>query len=225
MSRVTVSSLAGNAVQRNMVEWLDVMPSLLTRSIDQYAALLKKSAEVVSGLVPNDLSQSDCCAVPETPCPPRCSYQIHWEAGRGETVQAHVKVTNSGSAAREFTFKAEPLQTGGQGDVPLPVVVEPAQATLQPGQAVTLNLRVAVDQKSSLAACYTGELVIHGGWEQCLKLLLDVSAGCDCVVEIQHGDPGVKVRAHQWYEHYQCTEPCKQQRTDVARGTVDIADR
>jgi hypothetical protein len=63
-------------------------------------------------------------------------------------------------------------------------------------------------------AQYVAEVRIVGAYEQCVRLVLDVAAKgavVDCGpsrCEVAAGDLPVRIRAHRWYDHFQCTEPC-----------------
>jgi hypothetical protein len=62
---------------------------------------------------------------------------------------------------------------------------------------------------------YVAEVFITGSYEQCVELRLGVvpSQKCPpgkprCFCDVVQGDPPVRIRAHRWYDHFQCTEPC-----------------
>ncbi len=224
MSRATVTSLSGNAAQRSAEQLLGQAPNLLFHSIDQYFGLLQRGTRLLADVVSPALSMvpSGCCDVPEQDCPPRCVCQIQWEAGCGETVQAQVKVTNTGSATRNFAFAADPLTTGIADEGSAEVAVTPASATLSPGQSALVRVAVNVGKNLASGKTYSGELLIRGAFEQCVSLHLDVACAAACRCEVEQGDIPVRIRAHQWYEHFQCVEPCRHD-ASLHERTADVA--
>lgn len=212
MSKATVRHLSGTAAERGVEDLLVALPQLVSRSVEQYAALLGRSSKLLTGLVPAQLfSTSDCCDIPQQDCPPRCVCEIAWEACPGETVKASVRVRNTSAQARNFTFSAAPLQGGG--DAPGALAISPAARTLQSGESVDVAIVLAVNDKFRPGERYATEILIRGAYEQCVIVRLDVVSSATVCCEIDQGDTPVRIRAHRWYEHFQCTEPCGPERS------------
>jgi hypothetical protein len=153
-----------------------------------------------------------CCEIPETECPPRCVCDICWKACPGGVVQADIRVTNTGSATREFTFDFTPFS--GPGNPAAKVHVSPSSASLAPHASANVAVAFTVPNDFQHGRRYTAELRVYGVYEQCVRMTLDVEppTGKDCCAaehcEVRADDLPTRIRAHHWYDHFQCTEPC-----------------
>ncbi len=185
----------------------------VTLSLDSASELVKQgSAFWLSALSALDLKRpAGCCDIPETECPPRCVCKIEWEAARGEKLTAVIQVTNSGTQARKFTFSAKPFSSAG-GDLAAPTVT-PGSVLLKPGQSVNVTAELTVTQAFQPGTLYSSEVLILGTYEQCACITLTVKPESVCHCSIEQGDPPLRLRAHQWYDHFQCAEPCGSVRT------------
>lgn len=216
MSRAHVRHLSDSGAQRGLDELLSALPKLASRSIEQYAELLQRGSALVSGMLPKQLlSMAGCCDIPEQDCPPRCVCAITWEAAPGESVHATIRVTNTSAQARAFHFKATALQGG---PTPPALDISPASANLASGQSVTLTLATSVGANAKPGESYSGEVLINGAYEQCVIVRLDVCSNQSAHCEVEQGDAPVRVRAHQWYHHFQCEEPCAPARSPRQPG-------
>lgn len=194
---------------------LDLAPKLLTLSADSARGFLQAATGLATATLPKvEISgfPQPCCEIPETPCPPRCVCDIHWTVCPGTAVHADIQVTNTGSQARSFTFGAGAFS--GPGHPQTKIQLSTASAHLPRHGSVTLSVDVTVGADFQAGAQYVAEIRVVGAYEQCVRLVLDVaSAGAmvDCGArrcEVAAGDLPVRVRAHRWYDHFQCTEPC-----------------
>lgn len=147
------------------------------------------------------------CEVPETECPPRCVCELRWEASPRDEIRGTIRVTNTGKDARAFTFPATSLVSDGHGSGVTPTV-SPASATLEPGESVLLTVHFTVTEAFEVGRIYTGEVEIRGRYEQCVHLHLDVQPESRAHCDVEQGEIPVRVRAHHWYGHFQCEEPC-----------------
>src|SRR5262249_46017024 len=89
--------------------------------------------------------------------------------------------------------------------------LSPASLSLAPGQAGVVRATFTVPRTPE--GDYDAEIVVRGLYEQCVCVTLKVqckkTCGDECCAcEVVQGDPPVRIRAHQWYHHFQCTEPC-----------------
>ncbi len=58
------------------------------------------------------------------------------------------------------------------------------------------------------AGTYRTEITVTGAYEQCVNVTLDVRAQQRCACHVVQGDIPTRIRAHRWYDHFQCVEPC-----------------
>lgn len=207
MSQAYARKLSAGRAEQSVDELLGRLPGLLSSAASQYLNLLKRSSKLVEGLLPADLlaSSNECCAVPTQDCPPHCIAEIGWEGCACETQRASVTVSNTGTQSRAFTFGA-----GSLG--PAKVEVAPAAAQLAPRQAVTLHVTVPGNQGLKEGETYSGELLIRGAYEQCVRLRLRVTAPTVPQLDVEQGDLPERITELKWYRHWQCTEPCEQGR-------------
>jgi len=155
------------------------------------------------------LRPKDPCAIPETECPPRCVCDVTWEASPGETPSLTLRLTNASTSTRTFQLQATPF-TGPSGS-PGTLTLSPTSLTLQGGQTGIANAKFTVPNVPE--DDYHAEVVIKGAYEQCVQVRLRVRCkkACGdehCTCDVVQGDPPVRIRAHHWYHHFQCTEPC-----------------
>lgn len=224
MSESHVRVFSGRRDEKNVETLLDALPGMLSSAASQYLALIKRSSRLVEGLLPQGLLEgvNDCCGVPTQDCPPHCVAEICWEGCSCEPQRATVTVKNTGNQARGFTFAAGTLG-------PAKVEVAPPQAQLAPGQTVTLDVSVPPNQGLKEGETYSGELLIRGAYEQCVKLRLRVAAPSVPAVGIEQGEVPQHITELKWYRHWQCIEPCETGRQpDVpvrpsTHGTTDVA--
>lgn len=194
---------------------LDLAPKLLTLSADSARSFLDAATGLATATLPKiEISrlQDPCCEIPETPCPPRCVCEIRWKACPGSTVHADIQVTNTGSQPRGFAFSASAFS--GPGNPTTKIQLSTQSASLPRHDSVTLGVNVTVGSELQAGAQYVAEVRIVGTYEQCVRIVLDVASSgamVDCGprrCEVAAGDLPVRIRAHRWYDHFQCTEPC-----------------
>lgn len=203
-------------------------PRLLSLSVDAVTDLLQGVAGLLGAALasrpPSALRcppRSDCCAIPEVDCPPRCVCEIDWEAALGEKLHCTVRVENSSATTRTFHVQATPFSgPGGAGPA---VAVAPASFELAGGASRAVEATFAVPEEMAVGA-HEAEIVVRGAYEQCVRVVLRVtgkprcgpeSPPCRCTVT--QGDPPVRIRAHHWYDHFQCAEPCVRRHTRDGR--------
>lgn len=221
MSKVAVRSLAGSC-SSEATNLAKVGPRLLSLSVDAVTDLLQGMAGILGPVVGGALGcapimarrpSSDCCAIPEVDCPPRCVCEITWEAARGEKLRCSIRVVNSSATARTFRLSATDF-AGAGGAANVSPDLSPKSLQLAGGMSGVVEAAFAVPDQMA-PGDYEAEIVVRGAYEQCVRVLLRVTKkpGCGpdmphCRCEITQGDPPVRVRAHHWYDHFQCTEPC-----------------
>ncbi|MDP9106609.1 MAG: hypothetical protein M3N49_11840 [Candidatus Eremiobacteraeota bacterium] len=147
-----------------------------------------------------------CCEIPETECPTRCIGPIEVGAMTGQTVSAVISVVNRSSSPRNFTFSATPFQCGSSSAL---FAFTPAALTLAAGASgyTVASLTIPV---TFAKGEYQDEIIVTGAYEQCVGVELEV--GCEemrsAKAEVVQLDAPFRIRAHRWYDHFQCVEPC-----------------
>ena len=183
---------------------------LLLLSLDNVRRVMQEAPSILPQMpAPLSLRQKDCCEIPETECPPRCVCEVRWEASPGETPSITVRVTNSSKSARTFQVHATPFV--GFGGSPGTLSLSPSSLTLQPGHAGIVSANFTVPNVPE--GDYHAEIIVSGAYEQCVHVTLRVqcrkTCGDEhCTCDVVQGDPPVRIRAHHWYDHFQCIEPC-----------------
>jgi hypothetical protein len=185
----------------------------ITDFVQQMASVL---APAISGMKAPKLqlfprAKDACCEIPEVDCPPRCVCEITWDASAGEELNCTIRVRNASQSARTFTIEA--TQFAGPGN-PTDITVSPTKLDLKPGASGVVSVSYTVPEAQPQGDYYA-EIVITGSYEQCVEILLHVlpkqlcpPGQPHCFCEVVQGEPPVRIRAHHWYDHFQCTEPC-----------------
>lgn len=148
------------------------------------------------------------CEIPETDCPPYCVCEIAWEGAPGDKLKATIQLTNTRQAAQQFIIGAGPFQ-GPSGNTGTAVSAAPAAVNLAPNQSTTIVVTFQVPATFAAGGIYDSEMTVTGLYEQCVKVTLRVRATppephCD----VKQGEIPTRIRAHRWYQHFQCEEPC-----------------
>jgi hypothetical protein len=225
MSTVRVRSLAGPATSPE-----EMAQKLISTSIEGLRDLVQRLGDTMAPALSQSLKSPQvragrrrcgcgCCEIPEQECPPRCVCEICWEAASDEELTCTVRVRNASSRTRTFELSATEL-AGPAGTIAA-FTVTPAELTLAPGRAGLAQATFTVPETAE--GSYEGEILIHGAYEQCVCLQVTVreprKCTCGqqrcrcgqqcCVCEVVQGDPPVRIRAHHWYDHFQCSERCE----------------
>jgi hypothetical protein len=221
MNRVSLKVTPGTDLQSLLQElatlgpklMFDLGPKLVSMTAKTTRDFLASAGELITATLPKieiPAFPKHCCEIPETECPSCCVCEICWKACPRGTAEANIKVINTGTATRNFTFSATPFS--GPGNPATTFHVSPASASLAPNASVNVTAAFTVTSEFQPGGRYEAELRVFGAYEQCVRITLDIEpAAKDCAVEhceVKAGDLPVRIRAHQWYEHFQCTEPC-----------------
>jgi hypothetical protein len=195
-----------------LIRLIEFGPKLVLQSVENNLKAVKEVSNLVSHSLPKwELCLPKICLpcdIPETECPPHCVCDIEWRACRGQQLKATIQVRNTARVARPFTFTATPFQ--GPGNPNVAVDVAPPNAGLKPNQTVVVTVTFTVSPEFQADQFYYGEVLITGAYEQCVRLLLHIRPDVTphCVVE--QGEIPTRIRAHRWYDHFQCEEPCEE---------------
>ncbi len=196
---------------------------LLSLSMDSSLKFIRGVMKIVRPAMSN--VKTPClravCDIPETDCPPRCVCDINWDACRGEHRQHAIRVTNTSKEPIEFILRAKPFSALA-GDANL-IVLQPDKLILKPGESGVSMASITMPENVSPGG-YDTEILVQGKYEQCVRVHLTINNADHCACEVAQGDIPVRIRAHHWYDHFQCVEPCfeaiHRDRPDHAEGTV-----
>jgi len=161
------------------------------------------------------------CFIPERNCPPRCACEVRWSARRGEHVSAILRIVNaSNTTTRTFDLAAGGFVSAGQPVSGLNIELSSSSVTLRPERSALVEAHCTVPVNIGEGR-YEAEIDVNGSYEQFVHVVFEVVQKrpwhlLDCLrydckeqrCEIVQGDPPVRVRAHRWYDHFQCTSPC-----------------
>lgn len=176
-------------------------------TMDSALDFLKQSTKIISPHLPEVKScgPQKSCEIPEVDCPPRCVCEISWNVSPAEKVKCAIRITNTSKKARRFVVDAVPFKDA-DGTI-AKIVFEPDILRLNAGETGTVKASMCVPSEFEHGKYYT-EILVKGAYEQCIKVSLDIQCEEQCVCEISQGEIPQRVRAHRWYDHFQCVEPC-----------------
>jgi hypothetical protein len=173
---------------------------------DVFQAALGNSAMLPQLLPkPRDPCACGCCNIPETECPPHRVCSMHLAAFPGQTVIARIRVINEAPVTRTFDLSASDFICGTH----TAKFTTPPSLTIAAG-ASALAICTLVVPTGFVKGEYQSEILVAGSYEQFVEVYLEI--GCDeilsgtCVVEQK--ERRYRIRAHHWYDHFQCVEPC-----------------
>ena len=211
MSHTSMKHSSSTGKQSSLEDVVAFGLKLLAISIENFRTMARKAPEFLPPM-PDlaTLRPKGPCTIPERECPPLCVCEVVWEAASGETLHLAVRVTNSSRSFRTFQLNATPFT--GAGSSPGTIKLEPVSLSLAAGQSGHVNASFTVPDAPR--GEYHAEIVVKGAYEQCvcvtLKVQCEKTCGEECCTcEVVQGDPPVRIRAHHWYDHFQCTEPCR----------------
>lgn len=207
MSHATVRSMAGSASGIDPERLLAGLPDLVNTATTGYVDLLERGLEMTRAMFSGGREvfriPDSCCSVPTRECPPRCIAEIDWDGCGCEAQRAVITVKNTSGQSHDYVFSAGSLGPGK-------VEIAPAKASLAPDESVTLNVTAQASEDYEPGETYTGELLIRGAYEQCVKLKRRISAPAVARLAIEQGDVPERITELKWYRHWQCIEPCPQ---------------
>lgn len=160
------------------------------------------------------------CSIPETECPPRCTCELCWETCRGLTVSGRLEVRNTGKTPVKISLEAGTFRSDGS-DSGVAAKLSPESLTLQPQQTQAVTVTVTPGESFEPNRVYTATVAVNGRYADCAKLRLRVHAADTPVCTLEHGEIPTRIRAHNWFDHFQCEELCYEpvsQRRDPAKA-------
>lgn len=126
---------------------------------------------------------------------------------RGMIPEAVIRVDNHGRSTQVFTITPSALVGAPQAGATLAVTPDALQLSTGQSGVVRMQLRGSLGLTAGQA--YRGEVTIQGFLEDRVAVCAEVIADASDHVEVAQGEPPTFVRAHHWYHHFQCTEPCR----------------
>ncbi len=144
----------------------------------------------------------DCCEIPETLCPSQCVGRIVWTGCPEDSFKYPIQVTNRGDVEREFNLTTEPFPCTTDS-----VKVVPNKKTLAPDESLQAIASFSIP-KNFGGSTYVTRIWIAGAYKQYIQVVLKVRPQHACCLVVEQGEIPKKIRAHQWYHHFQCEELC-----------------
>lgn len=180
---------------------------MVAASLSSATEVLKKTldgayADYCSCCGGHHKKSDDCCEIPETDCPSQIVCQINWEGCAGDTLRHHISVTNTSTCKRDFSFSAKPFSCSNDS-----IKLTPPKKTLLPDEQVNILATFVIPENFS-GSSFTARIVISGAYEQYILVRMNVRPKQDCCCEVKQGDIPTRIKAHNWYHHFQCEEQC-----------------
>jgi len=147
-------------------------------------------------------SMHDCCLIPEGKCPDYYVGTICWNGCSGDTLKHHLQIINKGKEKRLFTLEAEPFASTDKS-----ASIAPDSRELKPGESLKAVISFTIPD-DFVGSHFSSHINIKGKYEQCLKLDLQVKPRQHCCTAIEQGEIPKRIKAHQWFHHFQCEEEC-----------------
>ena len=183
---------------------------LLLMSIDNVRTLVEQAPTFLPQMPDLASRRSKCCEIPERECPPRCVCEVTWDASPGEAGSKSPCMTNASHSGRTFQLRSGP-------HLPVPVG-RPGTISLSPS-SLSLAARTLRHRRRDVHRAAGPRRRLPRGHRRvrrceqcvCIRLRVRCKKTCGdecCTCEVVQGDPPVRIRAHHWYDRFQCTEPC-----------------
>lgn len=147
---------------------------------------------------------NDCCP-PEPSCPPRCLAEIERKAYPGEVIVASFRIKNKCGARRTYQLGVRPLMDRNGEEAPTQPTLNRDSVDLEPGQAVSVQLRLDLSEGFQTGQCYTADIVIRErevNQNICFKVC--VVACHDEVTVCPLDEREYFLRWQPWQSHYYC---------------------
>ncbi len=206
MNQIGISPAKGNC-NESMRDFAKVGGELFSLSMDSSLKFIRAMLDIITPSMAE--MKLPCihavCDIPETECPPRCVCTIDWDACRGERRQHAIRITNTAQKDVAFELLTTPFD-GLAGSSNL-IALQPSSLVLKPGESGISMASITVPEKTP-AGDYYAEILVRGQYEQCVRVALTVRSTRQCICEVAQGEIPVRIRAHRWYDHFQCIEPC-----------------
>ncbi|HEV3410814.1 MAG TPA: hypothetical protein VG095_11005, partial [Chthoniobacterales bacterium] len=88
------------------------------------------------------------------------------------------------------------------------VQLEPKGGSAAPNESLDVQVTVQTDESWRPGETYEAEIRIRGRYERCVCLRIQVAPEAEACCTVEHGEIPTRVRADDWFRHFQCTELC-----------------
>jgi hypothetical protein len=139
--------------------------------------------------------------------PHTCKEAIDWKIERHVVPEAAISVHNAGRAVQSFQFEPQALVGLAAGAARL--VVWPDSLQLGAGQSGVARVKLQGSVDLSPGQSYHGTVRVLGYYEQNIETRTRVEPDPTGHVEVEQGEAPTRIRAHHWYDHFQCTDACQ----------------
>jgi hypothetical protein len=207
---------------------LDFGSKFLKLSLMSAAGFVRQASALVSSSLPGweTFRLRRMCEIPETKCPPKSLGTICWKGCNGATLTQSIRVTNTSGNEQAFTLSATPFT--GPGGVKIPINLTPNVFDKLAGGATGTSEASLTIPANLPAGHYRTKIMVTGAYEQHIEVLLCVYSQEQCTLDVSQGDIPTHIRAHRWYHHFQCVEPCfppaKRQPSEPVVYPIDSID-
>ena len=130
---------------------------------------------------------------------------IDWRIQRGVAPQAALTIHNKGAEAQRFELTISPLI--GVDGAEATIRLEPQALLIDPGESKTARLELD-DSLALSPGRYSTSLRATGLTAPEIRLRCEACPDPSAQFELEQGEPPTRVRAHHWYDHFQCTDSC-----------------
>jgi hypothetical protein len=113
-----------------------------------------------------------------------------------------VQVTNTGKIKREFKLTALPFPCSDES-----VKITPDKKSLAPDESLKVVVSFTIPESFG-GGHYVSRIKVAGAYEQFIVVSLHVKPHQSCCCAIEQGEIPKRIKAHHWYHHFQCEEPC-----------------
>jgi len=188
-------------------ELLDLGSRLLRLSASSAAEFVRQASALISSTLPGwgTFRLPRMCEIPETKCPPKSLGTIYWKGWHGETLTQLIRVTNTSDDAQIFTLSTAPF--AGPGGATAPIQLATPWLTLAGGATGSTDASMTIPDKFPEGR-YQTKIMLTGAYEQHIDVVLVVSSPQQSTLDVSLGDIPTHIKAHRWYHHFQCVEPC-----------------
>lgn len=143
-----------------------------------------------------------CCDISETACPSPYVCHIHWTGCPGDKLHYQIQVTNTAKIKRLFTLI--PVHFPCSKEV---IKLTTDKQVLLPEQSLKSIASFTIPSTFG-GGSYRTRIKVAGAYEQYILVNLTVHPNQDCCCDIEQGEIPTHIKAHRWYHHFQCEEPC-----------------
>lgn len=183
-----------SGVQNKCLDLLLLGPRLLKAAASSTVEVLKDTF---------DYSKScPVCEIPETDCPPHCVCVIDWYGAVGDVLHHKIEVTNTGKEKR--TLELVPQNFSCTDKI---ISIVPTKKLLAPGESFLAEVTFTIPEGFA-GSDYEADILLKGAYEQCIKLFLEVKSHHDASCHVKQGEIPKVIKAHHWFNHFQCEKPC-----------------